>query len=206
MRQTIDDYFRTLGALPGRALATDGGGRPISLDAFFEAVSDRMREAAAGGNKLMFIGNGGSASIASHMAIDFGKNGGIPALAFNDGVTLTCLGNDLGYDQVFARQIALHGRPGDVLFAISSSGRSANILNGVAAMRALVGAVVGFSGFQPDNPLRALGDWNLYVPSGEYGFVEIAHLSFCHAILDLAMGWTLERGLWSNGMAQRGAA
>ena len=65
------------------------------------------------------------------MAIDFTKNGGLRALAFNDGSTLTCLGNDLGYENVFAKQIELHARPGDMLVAISSSGRSANILKGV---------------------------------------------------------------------------
>ena len=71
----------------------------------------------------MFIGNGGSAGIASHSAIDFTKNGSMPALAFNDGAALTCLGNDLGYDSVFAAQIEARGRPGDLLIAISSSGK-----------------------------------------------------------------------------------
>ena len=83
----------------------------------------------------MFIGNGGSAGIASHLAIDFSKNGGLRALAFNDPSALTCLGNDLGYENVFAKQIELHGRAGDLLIAISSSGRSPNILNAVEAAR-----------------------------------------------------------------------
>lgn len=202
----IDDYFRILGELPKRSLITDASGHPTSLQQFLQAMLPRLGELAGQGNKLMFIGNGGSASIASHMAVDYAKNGGVPALAFNDGVALTCFGNDLGYEQVFASQIKMLGRRGDVLFAISSSGNSANILNAVDAMWGLGGTIVTLSGFQPDNCLRSLGHWNLYVPSGEYGFVEITHLALCHAILDLSMGWTSQRGLWSVGESQRGAA
>ena len=79
--------------------------------------------------RLFFIGNGGSAAIASHMAADFAKNGGVPALAFNDGASLTCLANDYGYEQVFALPLRQHMRSGDCLIAISSSGKSVNILN-----------------------------------------------------------------------------
>src|SRR6185436_20185844 len=108
------------------------------------------------------------------------------------GAVLTCLGNDLGYDQVFARQIQAHARAGDLLIAISSSGNSANILNAVAAARARRADVITLSGFAPDNKLRGRGDLNFWVPNGLYGFVEIAHLAICHAILDLAMGWRAE--------------
>ena len=83
-------------------------------------------------NKLMFIGNGGSSTIASHMAEDYTKAGGIRTLAFNDPAFLTCLGNDLGFDQVFAKQIEMFAQPGDMLVAISSSGNSQNILNAVS--------------------------------------------------------------------------
>ena len=101
---------------------------------------------------------------------------------------LTCLGNDLGYERVFAKQIEMHGRAGDLLIAISSSGRSANILNAVEAGRAAGCAVVTLSGFTPDNPLRTLGDVNFYLNSDRYGFVEIGHLTICHAILDMLCG------------------
>ena len=69
----------------------------------------------------MFIGNGGSASIASHLAIDFQKNGALPTLVFNDAAALTCLGNDLGFTEVFSSPLSVHTRPGDILFAVSSS-------------------------------------------------------------------------------------
>jgi D-sedoheptulose 7-phosphate isomerase len=122
------------------------------------------------------------------MATDYSKNGNVRSLALNDGSMLTCLGNDLGYNQVFAKQIELHARAGDLVVAISSSGRSENILNAVNAARKAECAVVTFSGFTPDNPLRGLGDINFYIASDRYGFVEIGHLTICHAILDFICG------------------
>ena len=126
------------------------------------------------------------------MAIDYSKNGNLRSQAFNDPAALTCLGNDLGYENVFAKQIDLHARSGDLLVAISSSGNSPNILGGVAEARKRGCKVVTLSGFEEDNGLRSLGDVNFYVPSGEYGFVEITHLALCHVVVDLAMGWTLQ--------------
>src|SRR6516164_7294600 len=98
---------------------------------------------------------------------------------------LTCLGNDLGYENVFAKQLDLHARPGDFLIAISSSGRSPNILGAVKAARAQDCRIVTFSGFAAENELRRTGDLNFYVRSHEYGFVELAHLALCHAVLDI---------------------
>ena len=121
------------------------------------------------------------------MAIDFSKNGGMRATAFGDSAALTCLGNDFGYDSVFARQIEWHGRAGDVLIAISSSGKSPNILNGVRAAQSQGARIVTFSGFREDNPLRRAGDVNFYVRAMEYGFVEVAHQAILHAILDIDM-------------------
>ena len=186
---TVSAYFESLAGVNTATEATDPNGHPMPIDEAVDWAVARARRAHADGNKLMFIGNGGSAAIASHLAIDFSKNGGMRACAFNDGAALTCLANDLGYENVFAHQIALHGRPGDLLVAISSSGCSANILNGVEAARLNGAEVMTLSGFKPDNPLRAMGEVNLYVPSMEYGFVEISHLTLGHAILDLAMGW-----------------
>lgn len=189
MERDISAYFSTLGRLCAQAEATDGAGRPLGLADAFTWVQSRARQAHDSGCKLMFVGNGGSAGIASHCAIDYSKNGDLRSLAFNDGAALTCLGNDLGYENVFARQVEMHGRSGDLLVAISSSGNSPNIHKAVSAARARGCLAATFSGFKPDNPLRSMGDVNFYVASDIYGFVEVSHLSLCHAILDLAMGW-----------------
>src|SRR6202000_2614633 len=110
------------------------------------------------------------------------------SLPLNDASMLTCPGNDLGYDRVFAKQIELHARGGDLVIAISSSGRSANILNAVDAATAAGCTVATLSGFSPDNPLRRKGRWNFYVASDRYGFVEIGALTICHAVLDFLCG------------------
>ena len=193
MNARIDGYFDELRRLAKAASVTDSDGRDVDQAVGIDWAIATARATHAAGNKLMFIGNGGSAGIASHMAIDYAKNGGLRAMAFNDGAALTCLGNDLGYDQVFARQLDWHARPGDLLIAISSSGRSANILNAVAVARGRACRVLTLSGFDPANPLRGLGDYNFFVASHEYGFVEISHLALLHAVLDLAMGWQPEQ-------------
>ncbi len=189
---TVSRYFAFLGGLWRSVEVTDAVGADVALADALMQFKELALATHGAGNKVMFVGNGGSAAIASHMAIDYSKNGDIRSMAFNDGASLTCLGNDLGYENVFAKQISLHGRPGDLLVAISSSGRSRNILNAVEAGRARQCRVFTLSGFTPDNPLREAGELNFFVPSGEYGFVEITHLTLCHAALDFACGWSGE--------------
>jgi D-sedoheptulose 7-phosphate isomerase len=134
--------------------------------------------------RFFFIGNGGSAAIASHMAADWLKNGNVAAMAFNDPAMLTCIANDHGYENVFAKPLYLHGSQGDVLFAISSSGESRSITNAVGVAKSHRLNVITLSGFKPDNRLRRMGDVNFYVDSDKYGTVEIAHHTICHGILD----------------------
>jgi len=189
VRERLDRYFATLSDALHGAEATDRAAKGMPLADGCEWVRKAAHETHNAGNKIIFVGNGGSAGIASHLAIDFSKNGGLRSLAFNDASALTCLGNDLGYENVFAKQLDFHARPGDLLIAISSSGRSPNILNAVKAARTHDCKVVTFSGFTEGNDLRKTGDVNFYVKSHEYGFVEVAHLALCHAVLDIDMGW-----------------
>jgi D-sedoheptulose 7-phosphate isomerase len=184
----ISRYFMTLSDRLVHTAVTSAAGQRLGHAEAINRVIGLARQTHSAGNKLIFVGNGGSAAIASHMATDYSKNGNIRALALNDSSMLTCLGNDLGYDRVFAKQIELHARPGDLVIAISSSGRSANILNAVKAAREAKGAIVTLSGFSAENPLRRLGDINFYIDSDRYGFVEIGHLTICHAILDFICG------------------
>ncbi len=181
----ISDYFAEMVRACSAARVSDGDGRPMSLQEGFEWVAEQARRAQASGNKMILIGNGGSAAIASHQAIEFLKNGGVRALALNDGASLTALANDFGYANVFAEQLRMLGRRGDMLVAISSSGQSTNILKAVETARAHDMAVATFSGFRPDNLLRGRGDVNFYVDSTQYGFVEIAHHALIQAVLDL---------------------
>ena len=91
------------------------------------------------------------------MAIDFWKNGGIKAISFNDGPQLTCIGNDYGYKHVFEKPIEMFTDFGDILVAISSSGRSENILLGVQAAKLKGCRIITLSGFDENNPLSSMG-------------------------------------------------
>jgi len=162
----------------------DSQGKALDFQNTIQKIAKIILLREKSGNKVFLVGNGGSASIASHIATDLLKNIKIPALAFNDGSLITCLSNDLGYEQVFSVPIRLLAKKGDILFAISSSGKSKNILNAVSQARSNGCFVISLSGFSPKNPLRGLGDINFYIPSGEYGDVEIAHLAVCHALVD----------------------
>lgn len=163
---------------------TDVSGKAWPVDDGIEASCLLIEEQSRKSGKVVFIGNGGSAAISSHMSIDFWKNGNIPSMSFNDGAMLTCLGNDYGYDRVFEKPIEMFMKKEDVLIAISSSGRSPNILNGVQAAAKIGSPVITLSGFDGDNPLRIMGSLNFYVPADKYGFVEIIHQYICHWILD----------------------
>jgi D-sedoheptulose 7-phosphate isomerase len=185
MTTGLSAYADRVAELLASAETTSGDGHSIKTTATVQQLAQLARETHARGKTIIFIGNGGSAAIASHMATDYSKNGHVRARAFNDASMLTCLGNDLGYDRVFADQMEMHARAGDLVFAISSSGRSPNILAGVQSALAAGCTVVTLSGFEPGNPLRRMGAFNFYIASNRYGFVEIAHLTICHAILDL---------------------
>ena len=141
------------------------------------------------GRKVILIGNGGSAAMASHVAVDLTKNAKVRAVNFNEADLLTCFANDYGFEQALAQAVEQYGDAGDVLIAISSSGRSANILNACqAARRKRFAAVVTLSGLSPDNPLRRLGDHNFWVDSRAYNLVETLHQFWLLALVDAIIG------------------
>jgi D-sedoheptulose 7-phosphate isomerase len=185
----VKAYMKTLENVVTSALVTDKNGGALGVEDAVRQSGKQMRAAHDAGNRLFFIGNGGSAGISSHMATDYSKNGGMRASALTDASAITCLANDYGYEHVFEKQIEWHARAGDILIAISSSGRSKNILNAVKAARECGCIVYTFSGFTPDNPLRPMGDLNFYLANKEYGFVEVGHLAILHTVLDIQMGW-----------------
>ena len=193
MREHIEKHHRDFVHLLDAIAVTDERGNSVEAQEGIENVCRAVEAQTQAGGKILAIGNGGSAVIASHIAVDYWKNGRMPALAFNDGALLTCLGNDFGYEHVFEKPIEFFAREGDVLFAISSSGRSENILRGARAGRRRGCYVITLSGFGADNPLRSLGTCNFHVPSHEYGAVEVAHQYICHCILDVIMQDRIDR-------------
>ena len=136
---------------------------------------------------LYFVGNGGSAMMASHMAVDASKNGGIRSLAFNDVAFVTAISNDISYKDCFALPLKWFANPGDALVTISSSGNSPNIVRAIEVARDLQLMVITLSGMSPDNKSRKLGDLNFYIPADTYGIVESLHQVLLHCWLDKFM-------------------
>ena len=149
----------------------------------FEKTIEIAKDVRSNEGKVYFVGNGGSAAIASHMAVDWLNKAKFAAMAFNDLAALTCLANDYGYEHVFAKQMKSCCFM-DLLVAISSSGESESILNAVDVAIHARTPVVTLSGFDMDNTLRQRGDINFYVPSHDYGVVETVHLGILHTLLE----------------------
>ena len=184
MNKEINSYYETLRWLTQNIAVMDKEGKDVDLKLGFQKAIGLITACGKRGKKMIFIGNGASASIASHMAADFWKNSKIRATAFNDAALLTCISNDFGYSQVFERPIEMFANPGDILVAISSSGKSENIIKGTRMALSKGCKVISLSGFKKNNVLHSLGDINFYVPSSSYGQVEVVHHSICHCMLD----------------------
>ncbi len=177
-------YFKDLTSLFSKIEANDDKRKSLSFAQATAQVIHQIKILKKKDKKIILIGNGGSASIAGHIATDFLKNAGIRALCFNEPSLITCISNDFGYEYVFQKPLAMLAEKGDMVVAVSSSGRSKNILNAVEAAQKKGCFVITMSGFSPKNPLRFKGKINFYVPARLYGYVEIAHLAICHSIAD----------------------
>ncbi len=149
---------------------------------------DMIKSTIANQRKVIIVGNGGSAAMASHVAVDLTKNAGIRAINFNEADLLTCFANDYGYEHWVSQALKFYADKGDLAILISSSGSSKNILNGVKTAKELGLQVMTFSGFNPENPLRKSGDINFYVDSKGYNIVEMSHHVWLLAIVDKIIG------------------
>lgn len=129
---------------------------------------------------IHFVGNGASASMASHFAADITKNCGIRADVFTDAALLTALGNDNGFENCFAVALERYGLRGDMLIAVSSSGASQNIINACRMARQRGIFVVTVTAKCPDNPVRQLGQINIHVPAANFSLAESAHTVILH--------------------------
>ena len=126
--------------------------------------------------KIYIVGNGGSASIASHVSVDFAKVARIPSSTFNNSNLITCFANDYGYDNWVTEAIkAYMNKKNDMLILISSSGNSKNIVNAAKYCKKKSIKTVTLSGFKKNNPLSKLGNVNLHINSNQYNFIEMSH-------------------------------
>jgi D-sedoheptulose 7-phosphate isomerase len=175
IRSYLDRLLKTLDGMPVDDIAR---------------LSEMLYRAYSDGKQVFILGNGGSASTASHMAADLGKNTIGPnmrrfrIMSLNDNIPLlTALSNDLGYDNMFAEQLQNLIQPGDVLIVISGSGNSPNVLKAMEyaqSRSAQVAALLGFGG----GKASGLSDLNVVIDSDDYGVVEDAHLIVNHILVE----------------------
>ena len=152
-------------------------------------VKDALVTASENGKKVIIVGNGGSAAMASHISVDLTKNAGIRSINFNESDLITCFANDYGYEHWVEKAVEFYGDKGDVFIGISSSGSSQNILNGChIARKKNFSNVITFSGMNSENPLRKIGDINLWVNSKAYNHIENIHQFWLLAIVDVIIG------------------
>lgn len=161
-------------------------GEKFDVEFFSKKIIELLNKYQDNGKKIFVIGNGGSAAIASHVVIDLQNVMKLPAQTIAESAVTTCISNDYGYEYVYSRPLNLLAQEGDLLIAISSSGKSLNILNACKVMKQKKGVIVALSGFNSDNPLREFGDLSIWTGSQDYGLVETAHAFILHAWVDLA--------------------
>ena len=157
---------------------------PIDIDSGVSTLIEKLTDLRRNGNSLYILGNGGSAAVASHAAIDFLNNSQLKALTLHESSSLTCMANDYGYENAFSRMLEQLVRSGDMVITISSSGQSINIRNAAAQAIKSGATVITLSGFEDDNPLRSMGSLNFWLDSSDYGMVEIGHQFILHNVSD----------------------
>ncbi len=156
----------------------------------FERWVETCESALRAGNKLLFIGNGGSAADAQHLAAELVvrfklTRRGLPALALTvDSSALTAIGNDFGFDQLFSRQVEALGTAGDVLIALTTSGNSANVLKAVPVAQAMGIQVVAMTGAS-GGKIADMADLCLRMPSDDTPRIQEAHTLLGHLLCDL---------------------
>jgi len=148
-------------------------------------IKNIFQKTSQAGKKIIFAGNGGSAAMASHIAVDITKNAGIRAVTFNEYDLITTLANDYGFDNWIAKAIELYHNAGDAVVLISASGKSTNVLMAAEKTKELELQLLTFSGFSSKNILRKQGKINIWVNSNTYNIVEMTHHIWLLAIVDM---------------------
>lgn len=177
-------YCEKIKSLLDALAVTDSSQEAIDIDEGFSrwaAMGTSLRKAGT----IHIIGNGASASMASHYAADITKNCQIRAVVFTDVALITAMGNDYGYENGFSIALERYAREGDLLVAISSSGNSLNIVKACQKAKEMNLDLVTVSGMRSDNRIRKLGALNFYVAAETYGLVESTHAVLLHRWTDL---------------------
>jgi D-sedoheptulose 7-phosphate isomerase len=145
-------------------------------------------EVKAGDSKLIFAGNGASAAISAHAAVDFTKQAKIRGITFNEADLITCFSNDYGYENWMSEAIKAYAKKSDAVVLTSVSGESPSIVNAAITAKSLGLKVVTFTGRDSNNALKSHGDVNFWVDSHAYNIVECIHMIWVTTVIDAIVG------------------
>lgn len=181
---TWPGYISQLNTILSKLSICNADQKEISIESAFSIWKDWTLEVRTKDKYIYFIGNGASASMASHFAADMAKNGGVRTQVFTDLSLITATANDMCYEEVYSQPLRWYMEKGDMLVAISSSGSSPNVLRGTETAKELGGKVITISAMKEENPLKKLGDLNFYVSAQTYGLAEVSHMAILHFWVD----------------------
>ena len=140
------------------------------------------------GGKVIIVGNGGSAAIASHVSVDLTKNARIRSVNFNESDLITCFANDYGYERWVEKSVDFYADKKDTLVLISSSGKSMNMINACKTAKRKKIKVISLTGHSKNNPLSKISDLSLWINSKAYNYIENTHQLWLLTICDLIIG------------------
>ena len=177
---TLMDEAGQFQALVEKIAFTGCDGGSLSYEEGIKKNLEMLGNLRDQGGNLFLVGNGGSAGVVSHILTDFINVDKLNARTLHESSLLSCMSNDYGYENSFSEPLSTLAREKDLLIVVSSSGRSPNIHNAVKSIKKAGGDAITLSGFSQDNPLRSMGDLNIWLDSTSYGLVEIGHLFYLH--------------------------
>jgi D-sedoheptulose 7-phosphate isomerase len=178
-------------------------GQSISIEEGFDQLIREWIRVRREGKRVWWIGNGGSAALCSHLSQDMLNKLTIKSQTLNDSSLITCMANDFGYTNVYARPLSILMDEGDLLMAISSSGQSKNILECVNLAAEKNIHVVGISGFSATNALHNSNTFlSFYLPNTLYGITEVGHEAIVHAAIETL--WMREKAEASPDLKPHG--
>jgi len=150
----------------------------------FLKIVKSINETKINKKKVILVGNGGSAAMASHVSVDLTKACNIRAVNFNEADLITCFANDYGYENWVKNALSFYADRKDLVILISSSGESKNIINGAKHAKKMGCKVITLTGFDKTNNLKKIGNINLWLNSKNYNFIEMTHHTWLLAIVD----------------------
>ena len=176
---SFKNYTSDLNNIFNHVYVSDLSGKDLNLEKSLIKFKKKINK-----NKVFLIGNGGSSSNCDHISNDFSKILNTKCINLYGSGVFTCYSNDYGYDNVFSQQLKNLSEKNDTLICLSCSGESKNLINAVKVSRKHKLSVVTFSGINPKNKLKNMGDLNFFINHNSYGLIEIAHLTLLHYLVE----------------------